>query len=175
MVRILQPLRVTYATVSLPSVLTTLLSSVSIATYFLESSFKQPFQRKYIDLAVSIVIYKYWLFVYYKLLHMELPFSPTLWRLKQQLQGGYVVCVISFRGTLLYHLLLQIVSNENLQSLCHVIFTSLPTLNKCAIITTVILSVIIEYRSATSGSLKAEIALPRSFDLLIAEFEQAFI
>ena len=63
------------------------------------------------------------------------------------LQGGYGVCTVKVWGTLLYHLILQNVGNENIQSLCPIIPTSLPPLNKCGIITTVILSHIIAYRS----------------------------
>ena len=63
------------------------------------------------------------------------------------LQGGYGVCTVKLWGTLLYHLILQNVSNENIQPLCPIIPTSLPPLNKCVIITTVILSQIIAYRS----------------------------
>ena len=40
MAKILEPRRLTYATISSPSVVTTLLSSVTIATGFLESSWK---------------------------------------------------------------------------------------------------------------------------------------
>ena len=81
MVKILQPRRVIYEAVSSPSVVTTLLFSATIATYFLESSWKyKPIQRQYIDLVVSIIIYKYWLVAFYLLLHIELPFAPTLWR-----------------------------------------------------------------------------------------------
>ena len=63
------------------------------------------------------------------------------------LQGGYGVFTVKLWGTLLYHLILQNVSNENIQPLCPIIPTSLPPLNKCVIITTVILSQIIAYRS----------------------------
>ena len=63
------------------------------------------------------------------------------------LQGGYGVCRVKLWGTLLYHLILQNVGNENIQSLCPIIPTSLLPLNKCVIITTVILSQIIAYRS----------------------------
>ena len=63
------------------------------------------------------------------------------------LQGGYGVCAVKLWGTLLYHLILQNVGNENIQSLCPIIPTSLPPLSKCVIITTVILSHIIAYRS----------------------------
>ena len=63
------------------------------------------------------------------------------------LRGGYGACAVKLWGTLLYHLILQNVGNESIQSLCPIIPTSLPPLNKCVIITAVILSVAIAYRS----------------------------
>ena len=55
MVKILQPRRVTYTTVSLLPVVTTLLSSVTIATCFLKA-LQKSLRGHYIDLVVSIVI-----------------------------------------------------------------------------------------------------------------------
>ena len=43
------------------------------------------------------------------------------------LQGGYGVCRVKLWGTLLYHLILQNVGNENIQSLCPIIPTSSPS------------------------------------------------
>ena len=134
MAKILWLRRVTYATVSSPSDVTILLSSVTIAICFLESSWKYPFQ-KYCLLFTS--------------LHRA-PFAATLWR--QTIKWWLYKVVTAFvqwnlGETFLYHLYLQNASSENIWSLCHVISTPFLTLNKWMIIITVILSVIIECTS----------------------------
>ena len=164
MVKILQPRRVTYATVFMPSVVTMLLSSVTNATCFLEPSWKQPAQRQYIDLVVSIVIYFFtWsshLFLLCGGRGYSDEFTKWLQRLRHKTLEGrcFITCFYKTFG------------NENIQSLCQAILTSLPTLNKCVIIATVILSVIIEYRSVPGRQF-----IGQFIRLVECSFEQIFI
>ena len=119
MVKILQPHRVTYATVSSPSVVTTLLSSVNIATCCLESFWKiacpETLHRSgYFD-SHTYIIY----LVGSVLLtpSHRAPIRSYFVEAEDKVttfQSGYSVCAVNFRETLLYHLFPQNVGNGNM-------------------------------------------------------------